>query len=397
MEKSINILYLWQSSISKYMKTLAIVIPVYKDSLSVNEKIALDQAVRKFDKYDIFFLAPEGLHIEDLKYKKIKYQYLDIKWFCSVESYSNLMLTSDVYKRFIQYSYILIYQLDAFVFGDNINDFIEMNYDYIGAPTLEGMYKPYRAEKVLYTQNGGFSLRKVKAFINWTLYNKKEIELMQKFDAEDSIIYALRSKGLRIAPIDIALQFSFDSNVRECFLQNKMKLPLGCHAWERYDYEFWEPYIKEQRFNPERPEASKRIIKDYYAIKKYNDAWVENYSSQTVIRVMSNLLPHFDKSVYVWGMGKHGYEAMQLLLGAGIEIIAFLDNNPGKIKEGMFPCSAVNVKKVVYENKTIPIVVAMYHHVDACVYLERHGLHHHSDYITYMELYESFEIETMKG
>ncbi len=378
------------------MKDLAIVIPVYKENLSINEEIALEQVVKKLGKYEIFFLAPEGLQIRRDN-TTIKYQYFERKWFQNIESYSAFMLTSYLYQRFADYVYILVYQLDAFVFGDNISDYMKMNFDYIGAPTLEGMYKPYRSEKVLFTQNGGFSLRKVSAFRNWCESNEQEISLMKKYDAEDSIIYALRSKGLNLAPIDVALQFSFDSNVRECFERNNMLLPLGCHAWERYDFEFWEPFITEQGYKPTPPEAGKRIIKDYYSIRKYNDSWREKYSHNIVKKVISNLLYHFDNKVYVWGMGRHGYDAMQLLLGAGIEIVAFIDNNQERIQEGMFPCCAVHVNEVVHRELDIPIIVAMYHHVDACIYLENYGLHHHSNYITYMELFEAFEIETMRG
>lgn len=378
------------------MKELAIVIPVYREQLLHNEEISLRQVVRCFECYDKFFLTFEGIHIEG--YKEIKYRYFPKCFFASVRSYSDLMLRKELYSAFSDYEYILIYQLDAFAFtGETINYFMDMNYDYIGAPTLEGMYKPYRSEKVLFTQNGGFSLRKVSAFENWCEANYREISLMKKFDVEDSIIFALRLKGLKLAPIDIALQFSFDSNVQECFKRNNLRLPLGCHAWERYDYEFWEPYIRKQGYNPVLPDVSKRIVKDYYAIKKYNTAWVEKYSSQIVHEVISKILSQFENKVYVWGMGKHGYDAMQLLLGAGVEIVAFLDNDQDRIKEGMFPCEALLVNEIIAEDLNIPIVVAMYHHVDACVYLENHGLHHHRDYITYMELFEAFEIETMEG
>lgn len=371
-------------------------IPVYKECLSVNEQASLTQAVRKFEKYDVFFIAPDGLMVDFKSKKKIYYQYFEKEWFQSVDSYSELMLRTEFYECFNNYLYVLIYQLDAFIFGNNIHDFIEMGFDYIGAPTLEGMYKPYRAEKVLYTQNGGFSLRKVNSFICWTKNNYDEIELMKKYDAEDSIIYALRSKGLNIAPIEIALKFSFDSNARECFQRNHKTLPLGCHAWERYDFEFWKPFIESQGYSIEKPDPSRIIIKDYYAIKKYNDSWQKKYSSNTVWEILGKLLETFSDEVYVWGMGRHGYDALQLLLGAGINIVSYLDTNIEKIHEGMYPCRAITVEQALMENKNIPIIVAMYHHVDACVILEEQGLHHHKNYITYMELFEAFEIETMK-
>jgi hypothetical protein len=30
---------------------------------------------------------------------------------------------------------------------------------------------------------------------------------------------------------------------RLCFELNGRKLPFGCHAWQRYDRGFWEPYL----------------------------------------------------------------------------------------------------------------------------------------------------------
>lgn len=374
---------------------LAIVIPIYKNDLNPNEIISLKQVCMKLGNFQIFFLAPQGLVLGSAP-KTIRYVYFPEENFNSVETYSRLMMNEDLYLRFTNYKYILIYQLDSFVFGNNVKYFLDMGYDYIGAPTLEGMYKPYRNEKVLFTQNGGFSLRNVKAFIKWIKDNKKEIELMCKYDAEDSIIYALRNKGLKLAPIDIALQFSFDSNVKECFRRTNGKLPLGCHAWERYAYEIWKPYIENLGYVTNAPSESKIIIKDYYHITKYNQSWIERYSSVLFREVLNKMIGQDVKEVYVWGMGKQGYEAMQLLLGAGINIKAFLDTNLQKVNDGMYPCVGKNVNEIVLSNAKIPIIIAMYNHVDACVWLEKHGFHHRLDYITYMELFQNFEVETMK-
>ena len=264
------------------MNQLAIVIPVYRERLSKNETISLTQALRCFKNYNIFFLAPEGLKIDCQDINSIKYEYFDPQYFKNVRTYSCLMLNSDVYKRFCKDKYILIYQLDAFVFRSGIEYFLYKNYDYIGAPTLEGMLKPYREEKVLFTQNGGFSLRRIEAFVHWTEDNKKEISLMHKYDDEDSIIYALRHKGINMAPEDVALEFAFDSNVGECFKRTNGKCPFGCHAWERYDFERWRPLIEEQGYKVENVDESRRIIKDYYYISNNNRLWIENYSSEMV-------------------------------------------------------------------------------------------------------------------
>jgi hypothetical protein len=39
------------------------------------------------------------------------------------------------------------------------------------------------------------------------------------------------------------LEFSFELAPRYCFAMNFGRLPFGCHAWFRYDREFWEPYL----------------------------------------------------------------------------------------------------------------------------------------------------------
>lgn len=47
------------------------------------------------------------------------------------------MLTKEFYLRFRQWEYLLIYQLDAYVFQDELMDWCNKGYDYIGAPFLK--------------------------------------------------------------------------------------------------------------------------------------------------------------------------------------------------------------------------------------------------------------------
>jgi hypothetical protein len=47
------------------------------------------------------------------------------------------MLSIDFYKRFRDYKFILIYQLDAYVFRDELEYWCEQDYDFIGAPLIE--------------------------------------------------------------------------------------------------------------------------------------------------------------------------------------------------------------------------------------------------------------------
>jgi hypothetical protein len=46
-----------------------------------------------------------------------------------------------------------------------------------------------------------------------------------------------------VAPVEEALGFSFEREPRYCFERNGGRLPFGCHAWNRWDRPFWEPYL----------------------------------------------------------------------------------------------------------------------------------------------------------
>ena len=50
---------------------ICIVVPTYKENLSINEKISLEQCKKVLGKYDIFFLKPEGMDIGYLNGEKI--------------------------------------------------------------------------------------------------------------------------------------------------------------------------------------------------------------------------------------------------------------------------------------------------------------------------------------
>jgi hypothetical protein len=49
--------------------------------------------------------------------------------------------------------------------------------------------------------------------------------------------------GFRVASFHVGLRFAFEVAPSECFRMNGGNMPFGCHAWERYDREFWEPHL----------------------------------------------------------------------------------------------------------------------------------------------------------
>lgn len=236
---------------------VAVVIPVYKTDLSEYETISLDRSLKIFCGQKIIILSPRGLPLERIKLlNAINYevQCFQESSFTSIESYSRLLLSSDFYIRFIKYKFILIYQLDAFVFSDQLIDWCRQSYDYIGAPWFGvdwfsehhkpglGNFWGHLGIQKCMVGNGGFSLRRIRSFLFALLVLKERAEnwthnedLFWSFEVPNNLPFFTRPS------VEEALKFSFELNPKECFAANNRLLPFGCHAWEKYDIDFWRP------------------------------------------------------------------------------------------------------------------------------------------------------------
>ena len=232
------------------MHRVVIVIPIYREKLKVSEQISLERAKEILGNYDIVYIAPERLR-SYLKKDDLKSEYWPNQCFESIVAYSKLLLTEEFYQRFCNYEYILIYQLDAFVFSDKLQDFCNMGYDYIGAPMPP--YWSSWANIRMRVGNGGFSLRK--------------IESCRRVIALKNMIYAQTGRGYEFEPsedkffgycgsnkeiqffipdTDTAIQFSIEFNVKDFWRKLSFEhLPFGCHAWSKPQYfDFWRKYIE---------------------------------------------------------------------------------------------------------------------------------------------------------
>ena len=149
-----------------------IVIPVYKTSLSETEQVSLEQVRRILRSYPICFAIPNSLSPVGSFMEGARIEQFDDCYFVSKNSYSEMMLSTDFYRRFTDYEYMLLYQLDAFVFSDRLAYFCSSGYDYIGAP-MRRWEKNWKDIDCT-VGNGGFSLRKISSAIR-VLSEKKKI------------------------------------------------------------------------------------------------------------------------------------------------------------------------------------------------------------------------------
>lgn len=225
-------------------ETAAIVIPIYKTEMEWYEKISLQQAHSLFTRHPIFYMMPEHLVIP-FTFPKSEYYEIRFpaKFFEDIHGYNALLLTPQFYQAFRAYKYILIYQLDAFAFSDQLKRFCNMGYDYIGAPWPFhcGHLPGILGQNVfLHVGNGGFSLRNVSAC---TELLQRNANLVKEWNYTEDAFFAYCGKyhisSFRTAPVDVACQFSWDFYPARYARKTQGILPFGCHAWHRRNADFY--------------------------------------------------------------------------------------------------------------------------------------------------------------
>lgn len=256
-----------------------VVIPVYKTTMTKFELTSFIQALEVFQN-QIVVIHPKGLDLSE--YKKIANQHpphFDIEYrpfpanyFNDIFGYNELLLDRSFYDQFLEYSHMLIYQLDAYMFHGDFNQVPDV--DYIGAPVFEGFSK---ATELKYTghQNGGLSLRNIKksAFACakaktvtgiFTLYRKRYLgkkdvlrivarkigilgQACQPYHWEDmffSFAAPMLVDDFVVASYEQSYQFSFDCLPEKLYELNHFSLPMGCHAFHKgTKWDFWSKYI----------------------------------------------------------------------------------------------------------------------------------------------------------
>lgn len=223
-------------------KRACIVVPIYKEKMTDGEKKSFHQVFNILGEFDIYLVCPETLNVEnyikETTSKKVKVKYFDKKYFNGLIGYNRLMVNIYFYKSFEMFEYILIYQLDAFVFRDDLIFWCEQKYDYIGAPWFKGT-KMRRL-----SGNGGFSLRNTKSFIIALsnpiikIIGNIFINIMKKNEDFFWAYIAFIFKKNKVAESRAAIDFSFERDAELLYSINK-RLPFGCHGWNKYSMEFW--------------------------------------------------------------------------------------------------------------------------------------------------------------
>lgn len=261
-----------------------VVIPVYKKELDCTEELSLNRLVKVISKkdYPIYLICPKSLDTNNyykiLNKEKTKEIRFNDKYFEDTKGYSQLCLSYDFYNKFSKYEFMYIYQLDCYLFEDQLEDWCKFNYDYIGAPILAtsagwNTYDEKTKQWGPKVGNGGFSLRKIDIFKELTdpngefrTYYKLNDEIISKVVYEDKYfcndIYNFYD--LNTPNWILASKFSWDMNVDVYKkLTNQEYIPMGCHAWPK-NIRYWKNIFED--ITPEIIDFCENKYKEYFKL-----------------------------------------------------------------------------------------------------------------------------------
>jgi hypothetical protein len=270
----------------------AIVTPVYRFPLTADEEISMRHLREYLGHFNRFIIGPKDL----LRSESVVKEYWDFtlrafprRYFKGTQGYNQLLVTEEFYRAFADYDYILIYQLDCLVFSSHLEEWCNAGWDYVGAPWFKN-YQDNPTEGFWAVGNGGLSLRRVaraldvltskrlmddpkvrgpkterfnsvpelrrmlvalRTFLLEHGYHNTVRWLVQDLGKQpnfhEDLFWAFHARRVvpdfNIATPQQALGFSFEMAPRYCFKANSERLPFGCHAWAKYNREFWEPFL----------------------------------------------------------------------------------------------------------------------------------------------------------
>lgn len=277
-----------------------VVVPLHTLELEASEVSALIHALYKLKDYDFVLLHKHSIAPTELLNRLVKSAYprtrtiqcIEVadEYLASINSYNQMLMQAWFYRLFKAWDYLLIFQLDAWILGSNLQVWLQKGYSYIGAPWTRDLGPDTPDSGV---GNGGLSLRKVRDMLaifedhkrlqsvpvfrwgylawrmtlfrryylfpvwQWPLLFLKRLVLFARMSLgwhntlayfieigiqEDHIlgIYVPHVfPWFKLPAMQEAAAFAIETNPRLTRDFYAISCPFGCHAWEKFDRDFW--------------------------------------------------------------------------------------------------------------------------------------------------------------
>ena len=260
------------------MEAVVVLVFTHKAEPDAYERLSFRQCFKVLGNHPIRLVCPKGMDVSVYRAMApdVAPDFIDPKWFGTVRDYNLLKVLPWLYRRYAGYEFMLTYELDAWVFRDELLYWCDQGWDYIGAPWFKGFYSCSPDSPVSGVGNSGFSLRRIPKVLDvlGKLRRDKLRNLLRDmvrcrrtlWDAaqtlasarlfydpfrgwidSDDLFWSIVVKGqfpsFRIAPYEAARAFSFEANARRLYAECGEQLPFGCHKWAHLQPDFWRDHI----------------------------------------------------------------------------------------------------------------------------------------------------------
>jgi Protein of unknown function (DUF5672) len=236
---------------------MIVLVPIYKPALNELEQFSIDYSLETLAGREVRFLAPLSLDMSAhlAHHPDIPVDRFDDQCFASVRDYSRLLLSQAFYERYLAYEHMLILQTDAILLRDDLDDWCEEPYDYIGAPWPNGLELEVAVDRFrgtpgqrIFTKvgNGGLSLRRSARCIELLREFPDVLWFFTETGSSEDLFFATMgqvSQNFRLPSEDVAARFALELKPDEYLEANGM-LPMGGHAWWRYNMPFWASHLR---------------------------------------------------------------------------------------------------------------------------------------------------------
>ncbi len=147
------------------MDKVVILIFTHKAEPDEYERLSFQQCFKVLGKHPIRLVCPRGMDISRYRemVPEVVPDFIDPKWFRTIYDYNLLKVLPWLYRRYAGYEFMLTYELDAWVFRDELLYWCDQGWDYIGAPWFANYAQSGPDDELLGVGNSGFSLRSVQA------------------------------------------------------------------------------------------------------------------------------------------------------------------------------------------------------------------------------------------
>lgn len=237
------------------MERVIILIPVYRPELPAIEWFSLRHSLSRLQPgRHVAFVAPRTLDTSayERAWPGAGVVRFEDDCFASIQGYNRLLLSAAFYERFAAtHSHMLILQTDAILLRDDLDHWLDLPYDYVGAPwpggveilvNLDQFNGPLSKRVKAHVGNGGLSLRNNRACADLLAEFPQALDYFLRTGSSEDLYFSLLGgvSARFVMPNEmVAARFALELKPEHYQQQLRDQTPMGGHAWWKYNPDYW--------------------------------------------------------------------------------------------------------------------------------------------------------------